>query len=130
MWIVTHAKDQLGLDIDRFILTGDSAGGCLCFTVSNLSILRGFQRPDAIFAYYANVELRTKFYPSNLLGIDDYFLSKFLMEMFEACYFYKTQPADHYSSPLLSPLYAPDAMLKHLPPIEFIVAENDQLRDP
>ena len=87
MWIVTHAKDQLGLDIDRFLLTGDSAGGSLCLTVSNLAILRGFRIPDIIFAYYTNVELKVKFFPSNLLGIDDSFLSKFMVEFFEACYF-------------------------------------------
>ena len=52
VWIVTQAKQQLGLDIKKFILTGDSAGGHLSVTVSFLAILRGFRAPDGIFGHY------------------------------------------------------------------------------
>ena len=52
MWIVTQAKEQLGLDIDKWVFAGDSAGGHLTFSVSLLAMLRGFRVPDGIFAHY------------------------------------------------------------------------------
>jgi hormone-sensitive lipase len=52
VWIVTHAKEQLGMDIKHFILCGDSAGGHLVTSVSLLAGLRGFRKPDAIMPIY------------------------------------------------------------------------------
>ena len=104
----------------------------MCFSVTNLAILRGFRVPDAIIAYYPPlvIELnKRRFFPSNLLGIDDVILSKNLTDMFRACFLHKAQSVHHSSSPLISPLYAPDAMLRRLPPVEFFVSENDYERD-
>ena len=52
VWIVTQAREQLGLDIDRFYLAGDSAGGHLVYSVTFLSMFRGFRIPDGIFVHY------------------------------------------------------------------------------
>ena len=104
----------------------------MCVSVTNLVILRGFRVPDAIIAYYPAlvVELnKRRFFPSNFLGIDDVILNKNFMDMFRACFLRKAQPAHHSTSPLISPLYAPDAMLRRLPPVEFFVSENDYERD-
>ena len=38
MWILSHAKDELNMDIKHIILSGDSAGGNLAFGLNNLLI--------------------------------------------------------------------------------------------
>lgn len=76
MWLVTHAKDQLGLDIKKFILAGDSAGGHLALSVTLLAMLRGFRLPDGIFVHYPVLTIDPlMFFPSHLIAVDEELLN-------------------------------------------------------
>lgn len=77
VWIVTQAKEQLGLDIQKFILAGDSAGGHLAVSVTLLAMLRGFRGPDGLFCHYPVFMIDPlKFYPSVLLCLDEELLNQ------------------------------------------------------
>ena len=128
MWIVTQAKQQLGLDIDKFVCAGDSAGGHLTVSVSFVAMLRGFRIPDGLFCHYPVFQMSQGcFTPSLLLSLDEELLNQGFLTFASACFLRKGGNPD--KSCLVSPLNAPDAMLKRLPPCRFMVAEVDCLRD-
>ena len=128
MWIVTQAREQLGLDVNKWILAGDPAGGHLTYSVSLLAMLRGFRVPDGIFAHYPVFQLDPLgFMPSMLLSVDEELLGQGFLLFALACFTRKGGNAD--KNCLISPLLAPDAMLRRIPPCIFMVGENDCLRD-
>lgn len=62
----------MGLDIDRIILVGDSAGGNLVAAVTAMAIERNFRKPDGLILCYPALNLNKKtFTPSLLLSLDD-----------------------------------------------------------
>ena len=128
VWILTQAKDQLGMDIESFVFAGDSAGGHLTISVAMLCILRGVTPPCGLVPLYPVLNLNlNRFYPSNLMFTDDEVLSAGFVAFCKACISRKGGNAEH--DPILSPLEAPDALLRLLPPTTFIVCEIDGLRD-
>ena len=47
MWLINHAKDELNMDIQKIVISGDSAGGGLCFAFTNLLIgIKLFEKKD------------------------------------------------------------------------------------
>jgi hormone-sensitive lipase len=128
VWIVLQAKEQLGMQLEHIILAGDSAGGHLCVTVAMLAALRGFKRPDGIFAHYPVFCIdENRFFPSVLMSVDEELLSSAFLEFALSCFTRKGGKKD--SNPLLSPIYAPDALLKLLPRVMLMPCEVDPLRD-
>ena len=76
VWIVTQAKSQLKMDVKHIILAGDSAGGHLAVSVSILSAIRGFRKPDGILLHYPVFSIDSqRFFPSMLLSMDEELLS-------------------------------------------------------
>lgn len=116
------------MPIEHFVLAGDSAGGHLCVTVAMLAALRGFRKPDAILCHYPVfcVDER-RFFPSVLMSVDEELLSSAFLQFALTCFTRKGGKTD--SNPLLSPIYAPDALLKLLPPVKLMPCEVDPLRD-
>ena len=131
VWIITQAKTQLGIDVDKWIITGDSAGGHLSISVTMLAILRGFRVPDAIMSSYPVLVIgKTVFKPSHLLALDEELLSQAFMQFALACLLRGNEESNiNDINPVISPLIACDALLARFPPIEFLLAENDSLRD-
>ena len=128
VWLVTHAKHYLGLDVDKWLLAGDSAGGHTSFSVSFLAMLRGFRVPDGLFTFYPS--LVTSFFafmPSVLLVVDEKITTHgfFLL----ASLSFSRNGGNPEKNCIMSPLIAPDSMIKLLPPCKFILAQNDTLRD-
>ena len=128
VWLVTQAKEQLGLNVSKWILAGDSAGGHLAVSTTLLALLRGFRTPDGIFVHYPAFNLSPKvFVPSMLLSLDEELLNQGFLLF--ACACFTRKGGDPSKNLLVSPKLAPDAMLKRMPPCKFMVAENDCLRD-
>lgn len=128
VWIITQAKSQLGLDIDNVIIAGDSAGGHMAITVSFLAALRGFRIPDAVFAHYPVLSIdMERFFPSLMLACDEELLSQPFMQFCLMCFTRNGGSPD--KNPILSPIYAPDTLLKMLPTVSIMPCENDSLRD-
>ena len=74
------------MDIQQIILAGDSAGGHLASSVSFLSCLRGFRKPDGVIMLYPVFSVGTKFYPSTLLSLDEELLSTTFLKFVLACF--------------------------------------------
>lgn len=127
VWIVTQAKEFLGLDIEHIIVGGDSAGGHITTAVSLLAAARGFRVPDAIVPIYPvfSIDIST-FYPSLLLSIDEEILSQHALNFFLKCF---KAEGDASRDPILSPLYAPNFWVKKLPPMKLFPSEICSLRD-
>ena len=116
------------MDLDNIILAGDSAGGHIAVTVAMLAILRGFRKPDAILCHYPVfcIDLN-RFVPSVLLSVDEELLSSAFLDFCLTAFTRKGGKTD--SNPILSPIYAPNALFKLLPPVKLMPAEIDPLRD-
>ena len=128
VWIQSQAKEQLGMDIKEFIFSGDSAGGHLCMSVTFLCLLRGIAPPCGLVPIYPVLNLHIdSFLPSNLMFADDELLSTSLIMFVFSAFLRKGGNADR--DPILSPGLAPDALMKLLPPTQFVVSEIDGLRD-
>ena len=93
-----------------------------------LAMLRGFRVPDGLFCHYPVYMIDPmRFYPSTLLCLDEELLNQGFLTFALACFTRKGGNPD--KNCVISPLYAPDAMLRRLPPVKLMVAEVDCLRD-
>ena len=117
VWLVTHAKEQLGMDINKFVLAGDSAGGHLVMQVPNLCMLRGFRKPDGLLCIYPSLTFDLEYFlPSSMLMCDDPILNANIILLIKACIVRREESGDPMTNPMMSPLITPPEMLRLLPP--------------
>ncbi len=116
------------MEIKHVILAGDSAGGHLALSVTYLSIFRGFRKPDALLVHYPvwSVDIN-RFFPSSMFSVDEDLLSQPFLKLALACFIRRGGNPD--KSPICSPVLAPDALLRLLPPMRIFACEIDSLRD-
>mmetsp|Transcript_37179 Transcript_37179/g.48920 ORF Transcript_37179/g.48920 Transcript_37179/m.48920 type:complete len:180 (+) Transcript_37179:1853-2392(+) len=116
------------MDIDKIVFAGDSAGGHLTMSVTVLCLLRGIKPPCGLVPLYPVLTLNLNtFFPSSLMFCDDELLSSGFISFCMACIARKGGNPDR--DPIMSPMIAPNAILKLLPPTQFVVCEIDGLRD-
>lgn len=128
IWARSFAKAKLGVDAERVVIAGDSAGGNLALAVALRAIERGIKPPDGLLLIYPCLSTdSTRPTPSHLFSLEDLVLSHGIMRLSRESYV----PADSHpaTDPLLSPLYASDALLAQLPPIRILIGSNDPLVD-
>lgn len=133
MWLINHAKDELNMDIQKIILSGDSAGGNLAMTFLYLLIgINLFENqkikiPDLVLLEYPNLSLETNRMSISLcLGaIELSFNHEFLKNLID----YYLGDYKDYKNMLVSPLYASEKMIENLPRIRFFFGERDPGRD-
>ncbi|GAA3544597.1 lipase [Aeromicrobium flavum] len=121
-WIADHA-DELGLDVDRIGVMGDSAGGNLAAVAAQRSVVEGGPRLRAQVLIYPAVEMYEKF-ASELRMPDEPVLSAKNMSAFAHLYL-----GDAYGTqdPLASPLRAKS--FDDLPGAFILTADHDPLLD-
>ena len=51
-WVVDNGADEFGIDINKIILVGDSAGGNLILSLTYLLIVNNKRLPDVMFLAY------------------------------------------------------------------------------
>ena len=127
VWLVSFAEKFLNLKVKKWFFAGDSAGGHLTVSVAELAILRGFRKPDGLFAHYPAFSLDMLFLPSNLLVLDEWLLTETFISVVFGCF--TRNGGDRDRSPILSPNNAPDCLIKLLPQITMTACEADMLRD-
>lgn len=109
-------------------MAGDSAGGHLALAVSMLSVIRGFKVPEGIVAHYPNLcKDSSRFFPSYLLTLDELTLNEPVRNTFSNTFM--KNGGNLKLSPILSPLYAPNLLLKNMKRLRMFVCELDALRD-
>ncbi|TFD62186.1 alpha/beta hydrolase [Cryobacterium suzukii] len=123
-WLSRHVE-QLGVDPDKIVVFGDSAGGNLAAATTLLSRERG-GHPIAhqILLYPALAPAERSPYPSYAQNSSGYSLTRAGMKWFWELYLASAADA---LNPLASPLLAQD--VSGLPSATIITAEFDPLRD-
>lgn len=115
------------MKLEHIIFAGDSAGGHLATSVAMLAILRGFRRPDSIFAHYPVFACDVRFFPSALLCMDEWLLSEAFMGCVMSCFL--RNGGNPEISPICTPMMAPEGLLNLLPRVFMTCCEADPLRD-
>ena len=132
VWILTYAKEILGIDYKKVVVTGDSAGGTLSICLTLMAIKRGFRVPDGLHPIYPSVvSTRNHFTPSVLNAWDDMLLSAAFLNYVLRSY-QPTDPENFYLGSkhcYLSPLLADNSDLSKLPKTRIAIAGIDPLRD-
>jgi acetyl esterase len=125
-WAADHAQ-ELGGDLERIAVAGDSAGGNLAAVVCQLA--KANRRPSIAFQallYPAtDLDLTRTFRSRTAFGAGDYFLSTRDMEYFSSLYLNDVR--HDVADPRASPLASGD--LSNLPPALVVTAGFDPLHD-
>lgn len=90
-----YGKQYLGINPEKIILVGDSAGGNLVAAVTIMAIERNYRRPDGLILCYPALTLsKFRFTPSLLLAVDDPLLPYPFLKMCLNSYVgeYKNEP--------------------------------------
>lgn len=105
-YILKYATSELMIELNKIILIGDSAGGCLAMGLINLLISKGHKTPDALFLCYPCMRLDVDFFsPSKIITLKDQILSiNFLMLCKEAYFGNNNIPStDFFCNPINTP---------------------------
>jgi len=127
-WIIDNAEATFGIRPSKVILAGDSAGGNLIMGVTMRAIKWGFRVPDGLMLAYPALNLSDRaFTPSILLSLDDQIIPYSMLKLcFNA---YTPKEANPEENPYLSPIIAPDHILRRFPPIRMMSGTKDPLHD-
>ena len=126
-WIIKYSKEILKADINKVILIGDSAGGCLATAVVIKAIQASFRKPDYLILGYPCLNLDPRhFYPSILMGFDNVLIKALYMQI---CNKFYVGGKDTQNDPFLSPITVKDGDLIQFPEVIFMAAGKDSLRD-
>jgi putative ergosteryl-3beta-O-L-aspartate hydrolase len=134
---IARRSDELGIDTDRIIISGFSAGGSLSLACWSLLQdpgrwgyqLAGVPPTVAGFVLYYPLLDFTIARPHKRLSCvkPDLTLSKNLTDLFDASYVYPQIPKPDRNDPRLSPGLMPDEMLHRMPPVHLCICEYDML---
>ncbi len=120
-WVARSTK-KLGVDANRIVVGGDSAGGNLAAVTCQIA--RAAKTPRIAFQLLVYPVIDPDgFYPSMIENAEGYFLTRELMKWFTQMYL-GGRDASH---PRVSPIRF--SSLSRLPPALVITAEYDPLRD-
>jgi hormone-sensitive lipase len=110
------------LTVTKIILVGDSAGGNLILALTLRLIELGFKMPEAILPLYPVTCQNLKaFSKTTLLGLEDEALTYPYFELMYKIFVGTHSPENH----LISPVYAPQELLRKFPKTVLVVNELD-----
>eukprot|EP01103_Thecamoeba_quadrilineata_P000449 TRINITY_DN10389_c0_g1_i1.p1 TRINITY_DN10389_c0_g1~~TRINITY_DN10389_c0_g1_i1.p1 ORF type:complete len:779 (+),score=145.03 TRINITY_DN10389_c0_g1_i1:98-2338(+) len=125
-WALENVATLIGQQPDKFIVTGDSAGGNLTAVVALKAIEEGLRIPDGVVMSYPVTNLtRDAPFPSRILALHDPILPYAFLELAEQSYI--PEEYDAHTDPYLSPCVASNELLKQFPPAFIAVGTHDPL---
>jgi len=123
-WLLTTS--DLGFQVSKIFLVGDSAGGNLVATVTVKAINEGLRVPDGILLSYPVVDLCDTLKPSRLLFSGDPLLNYPSVKLCGGAYIPRNA---NRKDPSLSPTYASNSVLSQFPKTVILVSEYDPFLD-
>ncbi|CAD8068713.1 unnamed protein product [Paramecium primaurelia] len=126
-WILNHLQYHFNIKPKKIILAGDSAGGNLCCALTGLAIKFGIKVPDGLLLSYPVLDLKMKYSPSHMHGLEDFLLNHTLMDICIDAY--TNHPASYEFDPFRSPNHFSDEIISKFPPVRILVGSKDPLID-
>lgn len=128
LWVFEFINKVVDVVPEKVVLMGNSAGAGLCMSLTYWLIENNQRVPDLLELAYSCFSLDTRqFKTSKYIGLDDYFLH---LSALKAVYdFYVPEGALIETDYYLSPVKAPDALLRKLPRTRLFIPLQDPLRD-
>ncbi|KAJ9452394.1 hypothetical protein DIPPA_52145 [Diplonema papillatum] len=126
-WAIKNRQKLGAGEQGRIIVTGDSAGGNLAVAVALKAAQAGIRMPDGVVCSYPVLNVKLAASPSRMLALMDSLLPLGILECCLRAYA-GPRMADT-THPLMSPIYAPDELLRLLCPVHIVAAELDPLLD-
>lgn len=121
-WTLEHAR-ELGIDAQRIVLAGDSAGGNLALATAISARDLDLPPPRGLVPIYPTTDM-TRSFPSHRELAEGYFLTRQMLDWFSERFLVSSA---QLRDPRLSPLLVTD--LSRLPPTHLVTAGFDPLRD-
>ena len=133
MWMLNHCENELGFKPEKIILAGDSSGGNIVLALTFLIIAmnkyenKNIRMPDFLLPLYPCCHTGIKNMSLTLaMSFEDKMLDikglHYINRVYRGYY-----PND--LDPFINPSEASEELIKELPPIRFMTATHDPLRD-
>ncbi|KAL0487455.1 lipase [Acrasis kona] len=131
-WLIEHGRDALGLDMNKIIFAGDSAGGNIVSALLVRLIQEGLRLPDGLVLSYPATYLHFSPSPARLMSTLDPILNTHVLELCGLEYYMTSTDAQQNNAqrnPYISPAVTPDHILKKFPPTLIAAGALDPLFD-
>ena len=127
LWLIKYGEEYFNMKFNEIILSGDSAGGNLCISLTYLLIMKRIKLPKVIFIFYPALKMNPiDLSLSYLNAITDPILGYNLLLFCIKAYLGKFNDVNNC---FFSPVFMDDNILKFLPSIRIFGGTKDPLRD-
>jgi acetyl esterase/lipase len=131
-WILENGE-AMGINTEKIVFAGDSAGGNLALAVLIRVIKEGLQKPDAIVLTYPATYLQFSASPARVVSLLDPLLNFKLLELCGLEYYLNPNSMsvknNAQRNALISPCVVPEQILKQFPRMYLNVGALDPLFD-
>jgi len=128
LWIINYSKTVLGINPEKIIFAGDSAGGNLAVALMLRLIRAGLNPPHGCLLIYPCLSVDAYSHsPSYFGSIDDPLLPYSILKLVAKAYV--KEGFKNMEDPFISPMIASDELMQHMPPVRIVTGSNDPLHD-
>jgi len=126
IWLIKKGEKELNIKINNIILAGDSAGGNLILSLTNILIIKNIKLPKVILLFYPNLKMTNDLTLSYLNSINDKILNNNFHLIGRNSYIGNFT---NETNQFISPLFTSENILKKYPIVRFYSGSYDPLRD-
>ena len=126
IWLIKKGEKELNIKINDIILAGDSAGGNLILSLTNILIIKKIKLPKVLLLFYPNLKMTNDLTLSYLNSINDKVLSNNFHLIGRNSYIGNFT---NETNQFISPLFTDENILKKYPIVRFFSGSADPLRD-
>lgn len=128
MWIKKFIEQIIGVELEKYVIFGDSSGGNFCMGLTYWIMESNLKLPNLISLSYPCMRIRFKdFTPSILLCLEDLILNYGAIGLVRTLYI--DNPDELNKDPYLTPILMSDEILKKLPNTIIYCGNKDPLLD-
>lgn len=126
-WFQNYAASKIGLEVDQYVIVGDSGGANLGLALAYKIIKSGLKPPAGLVLAYPALNIdKNQYSPSLLLSLEDLLVPHSFLKLCLEAYL---QGNENVKDPTISPVFIEDQILQRFPPVRMIVGTEDPLHD-